>query len=90
MTKRHAAIALGSVFVLAFFLQALWESPIRPTIAWITDPGCRLAWYIATPDYSRNASVWRFDLIAVGVNTLVYSAAYFAGAFFLRRIVRQR
>ena len=90
MTKRHVIIVFGCVFLTAFLLQALWESPFRPTIYWITDPGCRLAWYLARPDYSINSSVWRFDWIAVGVNSLVYSALYFGVALVLMRTKRQK
>ena len=75
-------------FLAAFLLQAAWESPLRPLIFWITDPGCRFGWYIATPDYSSNGSVLRFDLIASVVNAIVYFIFLFAGALILKRVRR--
>src|ERR1700675_2225290 len=88
MSKRYVILVCGGIVILAFLLQAAWESPLRPAVALITDPGCRLAWYLAAPNYASNSTVWRFDLIATAVNTLVYSALFFTGAGFLRRASR--
>ena len=84
MTKRRVLLFTLMFFVMALLLQAAWESPLRPAVAWLTAPGCRLGWWIATPTYSINSTVWRFDLVAVAVNTLVYSTPCLMVALFLK------
>src|ERR1035437_1917902 len=85
MTKRFPILLGICVYVVASLLQAVWESPLRNAIAYITDPGCRFARYIAKPDYSLNGTVWRFDMIAATVNALVYFIVLFTCALLLKR-----
>jgi hypothetical protein len=84
MSRRFAAVLAVCVLAVAFLLQAAWESPLRPLIFYLTDPGCRFAWSVSKPDYSSTISVWRFDLIAMAVNASVYFILLFAIAMLLR------
>ena len=85
MSKRSVLLLCIGVLIVAFLLQAMWESPLRPTISWLTAPGCRLAWAIAEPKDSKNFSVWRFDLIAIAVNGFVYGAILYIGIALVSR-----
>jgi len=86
MAKKHAFWLCLFVYIVAILLQAAWESPLRPFVFWIADPGCRLGWYVLTPDYSLNGTVWRFDLFAGIVNAAVYSVVVFVGIFLFKRV----
>lgn len=70
-TKKTLAYALTAA-VVAFFLQALWETPLRPLVWKWTYIGGWVAWHVIKPVEGNNAAVWGFDLTAIIINAIVY------------------
>jgi hypothetical protein len=89
--KRKVLLLAAAAASIAMLAQALWETPLGGLVWHITYIGTRAAWVICTPDYSNNASVWAFDLIAAAINALVYFSILFAAAqiFSTLRMVRR-
>jgi hypothetical protein len=70
--------------VIAFFGQVLWESPLRVFVFQLTYVGGWIAWQFINP---QNA--WRFDLVAVSINALLYFAVLESARRLLRRSAPQ-
>jgi hypothetical protein len=70
---RRKLVFFGAASALiAFLVQAMYESPLSVFVPYVSYVGGRVSWAIHMPNYSNNASVWLFDSIAIIVNGMVY------------------
>ncbi len=71
LTKKILLYEL-SALAIAFLVQALWETPLRPIVWRLTYIGGWVAWHLSKPIENDNATAWTFDLIAIFVNGTIY------------------
>src|SRR5262249_30740187 len=90
MSKRRTIIYAVLALAIAFVGQHFWYTLFNPLIWDLTYIGTRLARLIHQPDYDSVASARAFDLLAIGINALLYFALLVAGERSRARLRKRR
>lgn len=74
MSKKRTIVYAVLALAIAYVGQHFWYTLYNPLIWDLTYIGTHLARAIHQPDYDSAASARAFDLLAIGINALVYFA----------------